>query len=80
MLSAEEEDLFCSFMEQAAGDAIRRVSAVDCIVLFNDGEMIHVRIKFKHSIHVLRAYIQRTFYLGEAFTKALKGFNKCVSS
>ena len=74
-LTREHENILLRMLEEATCEAVRLPRRVKSTVIFQDGEMIHVRIKIKNSPAMLVAYTKRTFDLGEALRAALKEFN-----
>ena len=74
-LAVEEERRLMPMLEEAVTESLILPRWCQARVLFNDGEMLHVRIKINNTPSMLRAYMKRTVALGEALGTALKEFN-----
>lgn len=75
-LTLEEEGMLLSIIEQGMRDAVVLTRWCEAKALFNDGEMLHVRVKINNTPHMLRAYMKRTEDIGDALSEALKEFDR----
>jgi len=74
-LTPDEEQLLMRVLEEATAAAVVLPRKAWATPLFNDGEMLHVRIKINNSPAMLKAYMKRTYKLGQALHAALKEWN-----